>query len=290
MAELRDRLIKEYMAAPIEKGFVGTIPYSLISSWKRDGETVRVIVDEVLPDGRLRVHKMYNEKENGIVDEAQFKRSPLYIGANPFPANTWRSHMQVVNYDIEGILNRLDDSIRYGKGQKWEVLGHVVENVSFDPYVTDSSGNKRYYQRDLCWTLEDKQLFIESIYKGINCGMILVRERSWKAVEAEVRKGNYDTAFFDVVDGKQRADCLLSFVKDGFKDLHGCYFSDLSDYAKHLFENSQSISYGVLKDITDEETIEAFLNVNFAGKPMSKEHIKYVEDIADKMRGKEAKA
>lgn len=74
---------------------------------------------------------------------------------------------------------------------------------------------------------------------------------------------------------------LLDFVNDKFPDLHGNYYSDLSNKAQHKFLNSDVISYASLgESATDEDVIETFLMVNFTGKIMSQEHIDYVKEIS----------
>ena len=37
---------------------------------------------------------------------------------------------------------------------------------------------------------------------------------------------------------------------------------------------------------TDEDVLKVFLNVNFSGKPMSKEHIKFVQGIYNNFNNK----
>ena len=290
MGRKRDKIIKEYLASPLKAGDRGSVPEKLFRSYASDDKMSSVTIMKKLPDGRLIVR--LNDGDYGSrypeqveVDEAQFTRSTFWIGANPFPVNVWRRKIESVNFDLEQILWRMDVEFDGHKKTEYEVAGRKVPNINFNPYVYTPDGGKHYYQRPFCWKLKDKQSFIESIYLGINCGMVLVRERGWSNVEAEVKRGSEDIAFFDIIDGKQRIECLASFVQDGFKDLHGNYFSDLSDWSQMQFLRSQSLTYGRMKDVTDEETIQAFLNVNYTGVPMSKEHIEYVRQIGREMSG-----
>ena len=86
------------------------------------------------------------------------------------------------------------------------------------------------------------------------------------------------------MDGKQRMHTLARFVNDEFPDLHGNYYSDLSTQAQHFFMDSNAIQYATFSDkTTDDQIIQAFLNVNFTGVPMSQEHIDYVKEIQKKM-------
>jgi hypothetical protein len=115
----------------------------------------------------------------------------------------------------------------------------------------------------------------------LNCGKIVLRDRGYNYIISELNKGNKEVAFRDVVDGKQRIGALLDFVNDKFPDLHGNYYSDLSNKAQHKFLNSDVISYASLgESATDEDVIETFLMVNFTGKIMSQEHIDYVKEIS----------
>ena len=212
------------------------------------------------------------------------------VGADPFPEKSWRSDIRTVNYDLSCILGKFGVHVwRKGAELREDVPylfygGVKVGEVNFNPYVFDADGNKMYYQRDWCWTLEQKQLFIESIYQSINCGMVIVRERSTKWVEEQINNGNKEVSYSDVVDGKQRIGALVEFVLDGYTDLHGNYFSDLSEKAKVKFCNSMALTYAELgENATDEDTISAFLGVNFTGVPMSKEHIEYVQKIQSKL-------
>ena len=88
----------------------------------------------------------------------------------------------------------------------------------------------------------------------------------------------------DIVDGKQRLDAIRGFVTNEYPDLHGNYFSDLSEYARRKFEDFTSFCYAELdEDATDADVIRTFLNVNFTGVKMSKEHIDFVKEINNKL-------
>lgn len=147
----------------------------------------------------------------------------------------------------------------------------------------DSNGQKEFYQRPLVWDLETKQTLIESIYQNVSCGRILIRERSWDNVENLIKSGETDVSFFDIVDGKQRLNAVIGFVKGEYPDLHGNYYGDLSSNAQHEFRYTQMIGYAEMKNVTDSDVIRQFLKVNFAGVPQSKEHIEFVAAINARM-------
>ena len=95
---------------------------------------------------------------------------------------------------------------------------------------------------------------------------------------------NCNVGFFDIVDGKQRLNALYEFLTNQFKDLHGNYFGDLSAMSKKVFADSTCFAFGIMRErSTDEDVINSFLNVNFTGTPMSREHIEYVRSLKNKI-------
>jgi len=131
------------------------------------------------------------------------------------------------------------------------------------------------------WTLEQKQLLIESIYNHVEIGKFVLRSRPWDWVEGRVKEGKLEhTAFKDLVDGKQRFTALVEFVSGKFADLQGNHFDDLSYLAQRRFLSYRHLTYVELGEkSTDEDTLKTFLAINHTGKPMSKEHIEFVKSI-----------
>lgn len=206
------------------------------------------------------------------------------VGA--FPFDEVHNQVRPVAYTLDSILFGLD-IFKEKSSHKlipYEVQGIKVIETNWNPYVYDKDGSKRYYQRGLVWTLEDKQLLVESVYNGIDCGKILIRERSFSQLEALASRGETELAFKDIVDGKQRLNAIKCFIEEEFPDLHGNYFGDLSYRAQNEFTNHQLFSYAEMSDnTTDEEVIFQFLKMNFSGVPQSKEHIDFVRSIQQKM-------
>ena len=170
-----------------------------------------------------------------------------------------------------------------GRGRK-EDVGNIPGELNFNPYVTDpSTGEKKYYQRPYCWTLEDEQMFIESIYNELDCGKIVLRTNVISDVLDAFTNGDKEDCYYDVVDGKQRLHTLYRFINDEFPDSHGNYYSDFSDVAKRMFKSRSCITLMEMDEgCTDEDVLKVFLNVNFSGKPMSMEHNKFVQGIYNK--------
>ena len=125
---------------------------------------------------------------------------------------------------------------------------------------------------------------IESIYRGIDCGKIVVREHDFVEVEKKMKSGDMEIAFYDIIDGKQRLNALYGFLTDEFPDKNGKYYSDFSSLAKRKFDDITCFTLARMgKNTTDEDIIKVFLLVNFAGKQMSSEHLDYVGKILEKM-------
>lgn len=292
MAEKRDLMIKEYLNKEVEVGDKVVVEerhlYKYSNSPHRD---VTVKVKKVLDDSSIVVYNSENYRDDVTLKDGDYKLDIFNVGADPFPEKSWRSEIRTINYDLSCILGKFGVHVwRKGaelrKDEPYMFYGDVkVGEVNFNPYVFDADGNKMYYQRDWCWTLEQKQLFIESIYQSINCGMVIVRERSTEWLEEQINNGNKEVSYSDVVDGKQRIGALVDFVLDGYTDLHGNYFSDLSEKAKVKFCNSMALTYAELgENATDDDVIAAFLGVNFTGTPMTQEHIDYVREIQNKLK------
>jgi hypothetical protein len=203
-------------------------------------------------------------------------KNPHKAGANPFVEE--KVKVQSYQTDIDGLVHRCELA-EQRRNNHYESNGVIVKEVNWEPFVITKE-NKYYYQRPFVWTLENNQLLISSIYLGIDCGRILLRNRSFKEIDALTKDGETEVCFKDVVDGKQRLNAIRGFINDEFPDSYGNFYSDLSDDAQMKFRNAQCFSYGELPENTpDEVVIEQFLKVNFSGVPQSEEHINYVRNI-----------
>lgn len=189
-----------------------------------------------------------------------------FKGVNPMPVKSWHADMCEMGYNL--------NFVHQNRGISWKDNdGTEFIGFNFNPYITDKDGNKVYYQRDLCWTLEDKQNFIESVYNELNCGVIVLRYNSDKRLAES-------GAEWDVVDGKQRLSTLIEFFNNEFPDRYGNYWKDFSVVAQRHFKNIKCMTfYEFRENVSDEDIKRAFLNVNFTGVPMSKEHIEFVKSI-----------
>lgn len=205
------------------------------------------------------------------------ERTTSHIGGNPFIEEPWDSSIRFLNIDIESLLGRAGSE----STSKITIDGVDVPRLEWNPIIIDADGNEKEYQRGFVWSLHDKQNLLESIYHHIEIGKFIFRERSYEYVEKRIKAGKVErTAFTDIVDGKQRLDAILGFVNDQYADASGYLFSELSGRAQSKFKNFQKFAFGQLEENTsDQSVIRAFLGVNFAGVPMSAEHIEYVRNL-----------
>ena len=246
-------------------------PYDSGKTYKRDVKVVEVLEDDyyMVSDADRSYSKPVKVHKNDIT------RNTRNIGSNPFKKDTTSSQIKTFNFSIESILYTLCK-----RNSSYHIDNVPIMDINWNPFVIDKDGNKVYYQRDFCWTVEDKKLLIDSIYNDIECGKILIRKRSWVELQKMVKNGETVISFNDIVDGKQRLNTLNEFVDDVFPDSNGVYFSELSDRAQNLFLSNQLITYCELSENTkDSDVIEQFLKMNFTGVPQSKEHIEFVKSI-----------
>lgn len=270
----KEELIESYLNTPVKVGdvvWVKGLGNQDKNAWSQTTEVKKVENNDIY------IKKYSNNSTLDKVFFGDYKKYTGEIGANPFPKKDNR--IQSINFSLDSVLFQL--GLIEGRDEKYVINGITVRNCNFNPFVFDSTGNEQYYQRPLVWELKDKQALIESIYLNVDCGKILIRNRGWKELEDLQAKGETELYWKDCVDGKQRLHAIKEFLEDGFKDLYGNYYSDLSDNAQNKLLNHQLFSYAELpENSSDESVIEQFLRLNFAGVPQSTEHIDYVHNIA----------
>lgn len=142
------------------------------------------------------------------------------------------------------------------------------------------------YQRELVWTLNQKQDYVTNLFNGM----------------AEIRptillyyEGKKDV--YEVLDGKQRLTTLFQFIDNEFAiivDGEDVYFNDLVDTDKKFILNhnvywTRIMSFKVLEPIALEDKLTLFLEKNYLGTRMSDEQINKVlnmlDDIKKQLRG-----
>lgn len=275
VSKKKNKLIEEYKKKNYFVGEYITINESDLKTYgNRD---VRCVVTKVNPKSvRVTIYD-YGDNEY-LVDKSKIKSRWLGdVGANPFPSEFNR--IRSVNFTLESLVFTFE--LLFERKREYFIDNVPIKELNWNPLIIGSDNKPKYYQRDYVWTLENKQLLIESIYNSINCGTILVRKRSFR--ELENLKRNYDISelgFYDIVDGKQRLNCIREFLNDEFSDMNGNYYSDLSNMSQHKLLNHQLFQYSEIDENSDDiDIIKQFLKLNFSGIPQSKEHLEYVRSL-----------
>lgn len=278
----KQKMIDDFKASPLQIGEELSVKKSLISDYDKD--KTRDVAAKIISLDPLRVEITehgYKGKTRTIEQSDITSRWIANIGANPFEVNddTVRSPA----YSFESILFNLKILEPISKDY-YDINGVPVMELNWNPFIYLPDGSKKYYQRPFVWTLEDKQLLIESIYQRMDIGKVLIRKRDFKELREMQAKGETELAFNDVVDGKQRLGCVHEFLNDGFQDMHGNYYSDLSNNSQRMFTNNQCLAYMEMEGSSDEQVIRQFLKTNHLGAPQSREHIEFVKSLNDSFK------
>lgn len=131
------------------------------------------------------------------------------------------------------------------------------------------------YQRDLVWSLEQKQSFIKSLFN----------KRTKVTPTFLINPNKVKDGYYEVLDGKQRISTILEFVKGGFT-VEGFHFNDLS--LKDIIRfKSVPFVYKTIKyydkkigeaEMPLKSKIELFLQVNEYGEHVSQEHLEKIKN------------
>lgn len=263
-SEKLEKEIQEWLNEPIKVGDPIRVDKSI--------ETVVKI------DSEFAYWQKYGYLELQTIPIKDVIKEPFYIGVNMFKPQLRCNSYQI---DIEQLLNRTGFDTYTMSLKNFGRYFAGIGECCIDPIIIDENGNDVEFQRGLVWTINQKQLLIESIYNNIDIGKFVIRKRSFKYVESRFKAGKLEhTAFFDLIDGKQRRNAVLGFFQDEFTDLDGNYFSDYSQAAKNKFLSYSNLTYVELDEkTTDKDVIETFLSINYTGVPMSQEHIDFVKSI-----------
>ena len=280
ISDKRQKLIDKLNASPVKVGEKVSVVVS--DSYKEEAVSCKVLSRDGDTLVVQRTDSSIHDKEYTISAYEVVGRATGIVGANPFDETD--DNVRPVAYTFESILFNLDiigtkhdDDAKF---EKFKMNGIPVHELNWNPFIYNDAGEKEHYQRNFVWSLKDKQLLIESIYQGIDCGKLLVRKRGWKELEQMASDGETDLAFSDIVDGKQRLNAVKEFILGRFADLQGNFYSDLSAYSQHKFIDHQLFSYSELPDNTsDASVIRQFLKLNFTGVQQSVEHIKFVKSL-----------
>ena len=283
-SEKLQKQLDEYNNTPIVPGDIVDIAGKFLKrSSSRSEKWIESCKVKDVEGNNIIVFNGYNDNDTCIVARDKVKKNTFKIGANPFSTYDFRKKISLLYFSLDGIILMLFKEKLYTQKRKNDESEFTIEFINWNPYVYNNKGEREYYQRDFCWSLKDKQLFIDSIYNHINCGQVLARLRSDRWIKEEGEKEDI-LYLYDIVDGKQRLHTIYEFINNQFADSYGNYWNDLSEEARRMFENSRTLTFAQMDEsTTDQDVINAFLHVNFTGVPMSYEHIEYIKELNKRM-------
>ena len=158
-----------------------------------------------------------------------------------------------------------------------DVSDPLNSRVSYDFNVLlPTYGNN--LQRDLVWTLFQKQQLIVSLLMGRTIPKCVI-------VETDDRKKR------EVIDGKQRLTTLISFVNNEFPIIYEGVEYFLKDFPEYMVAEimgyiiTADVYYSYGTDSSDEDficddaKIDLFARVNFSGTPQDESHISNIKTL-----------
>lgn len=142
-------------------------------------------------------------------------------------------------------------------------------NIDFDVYLPTKGRN---LQRDYVWTIEQKQELIWSVLMNRHIPRMAMLNI---VSDKQDVKGTYQ-----IIDGKQRLSAMIDFYKGKFNlviDDKNYYFNELPEDYQNVISGFM-FPYNIVNEdfgntLTDEDKINWFRYINFAGTPQDAEHM-----------------
>lgn len=126
------------------------------------------------------------------------------------------------------------------------------------------------YQRNLVWTLKQKQDLILSILNGNPIGDFLFKKEYKKDDNGRKKFGSIK---WYVIDGQQRVNTLREFILNKFSLNNGMTFKDLKYSDARYFLNDYEVITWSIEDISLNEEIDIYLKRNSGGTTHTEQEI-----------------
>ena len=141
----------------------------------------------------------------------------------------------------------------------------------FEMYADNELSFNPCYQRGLVWSNEQKELFIKALMKGIT-----------RLTPTYVFNGySSNTKLYEVLDGKQRLNTLLEFVRSEFA-VDGVYYKDWGYEDVRAFHRLPLVYTSIDGfedgDLTLALRVELFLQLNSYGEAVDKAHLEMIKE------------
>jgi len=128
------------------------------------------------------------------------------------------------------------------------------------------------YQRELVWTLEEKQSLIRSILIGGDIGKLAIIKN----------KFTIDGPTYEILDGKQRLNAMMDFLEGRFQ-YEGLYFHEMN-FEDMIQIRTYNLPVVETEELTREQRLEYFLTLNTGGAAQEASHIQKVEELLESVR------
>ena len=141
----------------------------------------------------------------------------------------------------------------------------------FEMYADNELSFNPCYQRGLVWSKEQKELFIKALMKGIT-----------RLTPTYVFNGySSNTKLYEVLDGKQRLNTLLEFVRSEFA-VDGVYYKDWGYEDVRAFHRLPLVYTSIDGfedgDLTLALRVELFLQLNSYGEAVDRAHLEMIKE------------
>ena len=168
--------------------------------------------------------------------------------------------------DIRKYQDNESDEFIKNRDIKMSFMQQTVNGLIYYPYYFGLDFNPAY-QRDFVWELKDKVSLIDSIFNNVEIG---------KFVFIPLEYGNQYQ--YEILDGKQRLRAIMDFYEDRFQ-YKGKYYSDISITEQRFFKNFPVSIAETSENMSEEQKLRYFINLNKNGKAMSEQQISKVEGM-----------
>jgi len=161
------------------------------------GHLDNIVVLEVLDEGKIIKVRYDRLKEEGYRDPSSFNHKGYWIWVDVFP---FRNNEE--NKKIKSFKTSILDMHR-----KFNFYQQEINSLVFKHYKWGVEMDTEY-QRPLVWTIEEKRMLIESMFKNVDIGKFVFIKREYNE--------NPKVKSYEVLDGKQRLSTIMEYFEDRF--------------------------------------------------------------------------